>query len=196
MGSAKRARAKETSCRWPSESPLPLSLTTVSYPSGIFSMKQVGAHGPAGLPHFLHRRVGPAKADVVGDGPREEKGVLQDDADLRPERVELHVLHVVTVDHHPARRHIVKAADQVDDRRLSRARRPDQRHGLPGLRRAGRRRASAGRPFLYSKVTCSKRISPWIGGRATASGRSATLGWVSMNSKIRSDEAIACSTWL
>ena len=29
-----------------------------------------------------------------------------------------------------------------------------------------------------------------------ASGFSATVGWVSINSKIRSDEAIACSTWL
>jgi len=29
-----------------------------------------------------------------------------------------------------------------------------------------------------------------------ASGRWATLGWVSMNSKIRSDEAMAWSTWL
>ena len=47
-GSAKSARAKEMSCRWPRESPLPRSLTTVSYPSGSFSMN--GRRRPPGTP--------------------------------------------------------------------------------------------------------------------------------------------------
>ena len=48
--------------------------------------------------------VGPAKGDVVADRAGEQGGLLQHDADLRAQRVERHVAHIVPVDRDAARR--------------------------------------------------------------------------------------------
>ena len=42
--------------------------------------------------------IGPAEGDVVADGAGEERRLLQHDADLRAQRIERDVAHVVAVD--------------------------------------------------------------------------------------------------
>ena len=79
------------------------------------------------------RGVRPAVTDVVADGVREQKGVLQHDADALPEAVLGHAADVLPVDGHGAGLHVVEALQQADDGGLAGTGRAHQRHGLAGL---------------------------------------------------------------
>ncbi len=74
--------------------------------------------------------LGASVADVVHHRVAKEETVLQHHADLPAQRVELNVAHVDAVDRHLAAGHVVEAGQQVDQRRLARARWPDDGDGL------------------------------------------------------------------
>src|SRR5690606_319449 len=74
----------------------------------------------------------PAKGDVGADGVGEKRRLLQDDADLRAQRVERDVANVVIVDRHAALQHVVEARDQVDNGGLAGAGRAEQGDDLSG----------------------------------------------------------------
>jgi hypothetical protein len=74
---------------------------------------------------------------------------LQHNADLRRRLSSCHIAHVDAVDGDGAGRHVVEARQQVDQRRLARARRPDDGDGLPRLATRSIR-LSTGSPGLYS----------------------------------------------
>ena len=69
---------------------------------------------------------------LFGDRAGEQQGLLEDDAELAPHVGELQVAHVVAVDPDAALLGVVEARQQADERRLARARRPDDRHGASG----------------------------------------------------------------
>ena len=98
------------------------------------------------------------------------------------ERSELKVTSrdVVPVHRHPPCRHVVEAAQEVNNARLTRTGGSHERHHLAGLD-VQIDSTEAGRPGLYSKVTPSKRPRPSICGSWYASGFSATVGLVSRN---------------
>ena len=73
------------------------------------------------------RRFGRAVADIVEHRPFEDEGLLHQDADLLPEGVQRRVAHVDAVHHDAALVDVVKAGQEADDRRLSRARGTDER---------------------------------------------------------------------
>ena len=54
--------------------------------------------GPGGGDDLFLAGVGPAERDVVADRAREERRFLEDDADLRAQRLERDVAHVEPVD--------------------------------------------------------------------------------------------------
>ena len=115
-----------------------------------------------GRDHVGVVRVGPAVEDVVAHRAVQQRGVLRDHADLRAQAVLRAVRDVLAVDQDAAAFDVVEAQQQVDDRRLARARAADQADLLAGAdvqrqvvddARACRRSA---------KLTCSKRISPRV----------------------------------
>ena len=86
---------------------------------------------------------GPAVADVVRHRVIEQEGLLRDDADLRAQRGDLEIAHVLAVDPNGAPGDIVESRDQVGERGFSRRRSdppapPLHRRALPGERRAER----------------------------------------------------------
>ena len=83
--------------------------------------------------HLLVGRVEPAVADVVHHRVGEQERILQHDADLRAQAGSGHIAHIDAVDRHRAARHIVEARQQIDDRGLARAGRPDDRDRLARL---------------------------------------------------------------
>ena len=87
--SLRNARATQMRWRSPPESCAPRSPSSVSYPCGSRSMKSWALACLRRLDDLVHRRVEPAVADVLGDRPREEQRLLQDDADLVAQRVQL-----------------------------------------------------------------------------------------------------------
>ena len=82
---------------------------------------------------FVLSGVRAAVADVLPDRATEEDGLLKHNADLPAQRVEAHIAHIMAIQHHLSLTHVVEAGDQIDDGALARARRPEQRHGLPWL---------------------------------------------------------------
>ena len=81
-GSAIRARAKESSWRWPWErvlAPL-LHLRVVAEGERLHEVVQIDRL--RGADHLLVGRVQSPVADVVPDAPGEEEGVLQDEPHL------------------------------------------------------------------------------------------------------------------
>ena len=74
--------------------------------------------------------IGTPKADVVGDGPRKEEGVLGHEAHLLPQGALGDLAHVEAVDLYRALGHVVEAGNQVGDGGLARAGRPHQGDGL------------------------------------------------------------------
>ena len=81
---------------------------------------------------LLVGEVGSAEGDVLAHAGREEERVLRDHTDRAPQRGELHVAHVGTVDEHAARGDVVEARDQRRQRRLPGARLSDQRDRAAG----------------------------------------------------------------
>jgi hypothetical protein len=86
---------------------------------------------PRGLLDLAGRRVA-AVRDVVAHGAAEQHGVLQHDRDLLAQPRERAVARVTAVDQHPPLPRVVEARDQSAERGLAGARRPRQRHALPG----------------------------------------------------------------
>ena len=60
-----------------------------------------------------------AKADVLADGAREQRGLLHHDADLPAQRPQGDVADVKAFDHDLAAADVIEARDEVGDRRLA-----------------------------------------------------------------------------
>ena len=94
------------------------------------------------------RRARPAVGDVGGDRAMQERRVLRDHADRGAQALLRHVADVLAVDADAALLDLVEAQQQVDERRLARARAADQADALARPHdevevvehRAGRRR--------------------------------------------------------
>ena len=83
---------------------------------------------------FFVCRVKPSISNVLHHRPREQKVDLQHDAQLAAQAGLLHLADVLPVDGDRPCVDVVKARQQVDDRRLARPGRPDQGDRLPWLR--------------------------------------------------------------
>ena len=90
-----------------------------------------------GLDDFLLGRAGTAERDVLANGRREQRRLLQDDPDLIAQRIERDGANIVAVDRDTACRHVVKAWNQIDDGGLAGAGRAEQRDHLTRLGLAG-----------------------------------------------------------
>ena len=82
--------------------------------------------------HHLVRRLGPREADVVGDRPREQERILQDDPELAAVRAQLQLAQVVAVHADRAVVRVVEAADELRGRGLAAARLADEREAAAG----------------------------------------------------------------
>ena len=78
------------------------------------------------------RGLGPGQRDVLAHRAGLEPGVLQDHAEILPEAVARDTAHIVPVDGDRAAVHVVKAHEQIDERRLAAARRADDGDALAG----------------------------------------------------------------
>ena len=164
-GSPTIARANAISCRWPVESVAPRSSTCVSNPSGRRGDERRWRRRARRLPNVVVGGLERSVADVVGDGAREEERVLEHDPEVARSDAECQVAEVDAVDEHGPARRVVEAWDEVDDRRLAGAGRPDdgecRRRPRPrdrcrgGSRGPSRRRsdaASSMRPVARDKL--------------------------------------------
>ena len=86
----------------------------------------VGLGGPGGGDHVVHRGVGAAEADVVGNAGGEEESVLKDEGHLLHQGVGGHVPHVRAAHPHAAGVHIPEARDEAGHGALAGAGRADQ----------------------------------------------------------------------
>ena len=105
------------------------------------------------------------------------------------------VADVDAVDPDRARRHVPQARDEPDQRRLARARRPDQGEGLP---RRDRQRDVAQRPGGRAGTRTTRRRArsrPATGPSGRASGASRIVGRVSMISNTRSMAPVPSRNW-
>ena len=87
---------------------------------------------PRRLLHLGVGRVPAAVADVVTDGVVEQHRVLRDHADGGAQRCLRDVADIFAVDQDPPAGHVVEAEQQPRNRRLARARRPDDGDGASG----------------------------------------------------------------
>ena len=83
--------------------------------------------------HLLQRRLRQAVADVVQHRAVEQVRILEHHADLPAVVPGVELAHVHAVDPDRAARHVVETRDQVHDRRLAAARRPDEADQLTRL---------------------------------------------------------------
>ena len=90
--------------------------------------------------HFVGRRLHSlirdpvrAQADIFRDGPAEEEGVLQDDAELAPQLGDILFAYIHAIDQHAAALNLVEAHHQADDGGLAGAGVAHDRRGLIGL---------------------------------------------------------------
>jgi hypothetical protein len=98
---------------------------------GVVALRQVldepvRLRGAGGALDLGLRRPDEAEGDVVAHGGGEEERILGDDADLAPERAACDVAHVDAVDEDAPRRDVVEARHERGERRLPRARVPDE----------------------------------------------------------------------
>ncbi len=77
--------------------------------------------------------VGAGQADVLGDRPREQMRPLRHPRDARPPLLQVQFGEVGAADPHPPLDRPHKSQQHVQQRRLARPARTDERHGLPGL---------------------------------------------------------------
>ena len=82
---------------------------------------------------LLIGRVGVAERDVLAHARREERRLFEADRDLAAQRPQRRVADVDAVDRHPAVRDVVEARHEHRQRRLARAREPDERDRLTRL---------------------------------------------------------------
>ena len=92
-------------------------------------------------------------ADVVADRSMQQRCVLSDHADLRPQTVLSPERDILTVDQHPALMQVVEAQQQIDDRCFFR-----HRSGRPGR---------FSRPVEYANSGCRSPAAPDSSRRRT-----------------------------
>src|SRR5207249_2148839 len=90
----------------------------------------VHLRGPRGFLHLLVARSRSPDADVLPDRDVEEKGLLEDDADLRSQRLLGDLPKGEPVEPHPPALRIVEAENETEHRALAGATRADERHAL------------------------------------------------------------------
>ena len=83
--------------------------------------------------HFFVSGFGTTKTNVVHDRCAEEKGVLQDDANLPAQAAHRYITDINAINRHLATRGIIETGQQVDQCRLARAGGADNRNRLPRL---------------------------------------------------------------
>jgi len=93
----------------------------------------VRAYGLGRRDDFFFRGVELAVTDVVQDRAGEDEAVLQHNAHLAAQRLQLYARDIVSVNQNAAVRDIIEARDQVDDGRLAGTRRADQRDAFACL---------------------------------------------------------------
>ena len=130
----------------------------------------VGVSSPRRGDHGIHAGLRPREADVVGDGAVEEVRQLRHPGDLPAPHRPIDAVQRQAAHGDPAGIRVDEAQQQARHRRLARAGRPDQRHGLAvrdRQREALQRRAplplAIARPSAagagYANFTSSKRMS-------------------------------------
>ena len=93
--------------------------------------KFVRGRGLSRRDDLVHPSIRLAERDIVANRAAEQCSLLQDNADLRAQRFDGHIAHVVAVYQHASLARVVKAREQIDDGRFAAARRAEKRHGLP-----------------------------------------------------------------
>ena len=76
------------------------------------------------------RRLRPTVGDVLSDRRAEQESLLKNHAHRPPQLRQVQLLRIHAVEQHASLRRVVEARDQVHERGLARARRPDDRDGL------------------------------------------------------------------
>ena len=155
-------------------------------------MKPSAAAARGGRLDLGAARVAAAEADVLGHGAGQQHRILAHHRDLVAQAGERQRADVVAVDQDAPRRRVVEPRQQVEDRRLARARAADEgaaHAGLDGQRR--RPRAPRGRR--------DRRSAPPRSGSGRARGRACPdrRRWCSRTSnsmKTRSSAAPPCCT--
>lgn len=93
---------------------------------GQLADERVGVREPGRLFHFPIVGFQTAIPYVVSYRPGEDVGILQHKSDFSSDRLLVKLPDILSVDQDPARLNIVKPGQQVDNRRLARARRSDE----------------------------------------------------------------------
>ncbi len=73
-----------------------------------------------------------ARADILADRELVATEVLENDADALPQRLDIPVLQIESVEQNAPLGRVVESGQQLDQRRLARAVLADQREALPG----------------------------------------------------------------
>jgi hypothetical protein len=86
-----------------------------------------------GLLDLRRRGLGMAEGDVGRDGVGEEKALLENQADVAAQVVEVELAHVDAVEQHAAGGRVEEARDQAHQHALARAGRAEDGHALAGF---------------------------------------------------------------
>ena len=109
---------------------------------GVETLRQLGDEGPGEgpldrLPHLLASGPRPSQAEVLQDRPVKQRGPLRHPGQPRSPGVGRDRIEERAIDKDAAAVGLQKAKQQVGRRRLARAARPHEGHGLPGRDREG-----------------------------------------------------------
>ena len=132
-GSARAARASDTSCFSPADSREPRSRTGVSSPSGSAANRSSAPHGVEGGVDLGVGGVAAADAHVVADRPGEQEALLGHDAHVPAQVGEGDVAEVDAADAHRAVGRVVEPGHELGHRRLAGAGRADDGQPLARL---------------------------------------------------------------
>ena len=102
-------------------------------PSGSASAHSSASTAASASASSRVARVGPREPQVLGERPDEDVLLLRDERDLAAQRLEREVDEADAADLDPARARRVDAREQTAERRLARARRPDDGDALARL---------------------------------------------------------------
>ena len=133
----------------------------------------VGVRGARGLLHLGRRRVRLAQAQIVGDRPLEDVGVLGHDRELPAQRVEGEVPDVVPAQGDASRLWVVEAQQQPDERRLARAARADYAQHLARVQGEADVLQRGPAPALVREVDA---LEPHLGHELARGGVGGLLG--------------------
>ena len=149
-----------------------------------------------GLRRFYHareRHIRLPVRDVVAHRVVEQDRLLRHLADLRAQRGQAHVAHIVAVDQDAPAGHIEEARNQVHQRRLSRPARPHNRHHFAALHGQIDVVQHHRRPFtvrvllLVAEAHVLKCDAVLKGFERLGCFSSGTSSWASMKSKIAAE---------